>query len=171
MATLTSYPTDKYSGTIKGLSSASYILIGETFTPDAKWNIESVDFYLGIEGASGDVTAKIYATSGGAPTGSALATSTARNANTFAGSSSSLALETFTFSTPFEATSGTKYFICLEKNNAGTVYFGADGNSPTYPGELYGNTGSWNLDDATDCIFYVYGTAAASNTGSFFALF
>lgn len=175
MALLISYPTTEYSGTLNGLSSGGNSAAAETFTAPSNADVTSVRFYVAKAAAvTGTVTAKLYSTSGGTPN-TLLATSTGIDASTFqvlsgGGPNDNLSLIEFTFPTPYSITSGTVYAIGIEKNNAGTMYIGSDGGSPTFAGTIYFYNGSsWN-SDVNDLIFYLYGNVTLLNNSSFFQL-
>lgn len=177
MALIKSYSESNYSGTLLGLSSTDNKSIGQNFSDSNTFDLTSVKFYLAKgSGVTGNVTARLYATSGGAPTGSALASSNSIDASTFnllggGGPNDNLGLIEFTFSTPYRCNGGTTYFIAIEKNNTGIIYCGLDGTSPTDPGVFYSTTdlSSWFDDTAQDLIYYIYGDIISLNNGNFFA--
>jgi hypothetical protein len=174
MALLISYPTTEYSGTLNGLDSGGTSRAAQTFTAPSNASVTSVQFYVAKDAAvTGSVTAKLYSTSAGSPN-AVLATSTGIDASTFqilsgGGPNDNLSLIEFTFPSPYSIVSGTVYAISLEKNNAGTIYIGSDGGSPTFPGTFYFYVSSWS-SDVNDLIFYLYGTVASTNNSSFFNL-
>jgi len=90
------------------------------------------------------------------PTGSALATSTAK---TQADVGESFGLVEFTFGTPYTTVAGSNYVITLKvTRSAGTsnISFGSDTSSSTHPGNACYNTGvGWNAYDTRDLCFYV----------------
>lgn len=175
MALLISYPTTEYSGTLNGLdNSGGNSRAAQTFTAPSNASVTSVKFYVAKNLlTTGTVTAKLYSTSAGSPN-AILATSTGIDASTFqillgGGPDDNLSLVEFTFPTPYSIVLGTVYAISLEKNNAGTIYIGSDGGSPTFPGTSYFYISSW-ISDVNDLIFYLYGTVASTNTSAFFNL-
>jgi hypothetical protein len=83
-------------------------LIGQTFTPVSPMAISSALFYVESAPTSIKLVAKIYATSGGFPTGAALGTS----AIVTRAASAKLPI-TFNFGTPVNVSSGVKYAIVV----------------------------------------------------------
>ncbi len=118
------------------------------------------------------MTAKIYATTGtfgasAVPTGSALATSDPVNVNVL---TTTYALITFTFSTPYTLSANTKYAIVLEASDVtGTgsnyVTAGMDNSSPTHAGNRFTMTGGvYTADSTRDMCYYVYGVYLSAMT-------
>lgn len=139
-----------------------YTDIGQTFVPAVDASLTSCVFYLNKNGTPTgtlNMTAKLYATSAGLPTGSALATSTALTANNL---TTSLALTTFTFPIAYSMTPGTTYAIIIEYTTGGasnnSIAVGVDTSSPTHSGgSVYSiNSGSSWTTNTYDVCFYVY---------------
>jgi hypothetical protein len=175
MTLIIDYPTTNYTaGGFTPLSNLGYTVAGETFTAPLNARVTSAKFYVAkASGVTGNVTAKLYSTSGGVPN-TVLATSNVIDASTFqqlggGGPDDNLSLVEFTFSTSYLITSGTVYAICIEKNNSGSIYIGKDTSSPTFAGTFYFYGGGWS-SSADDAIFYLYGTEYFANTSSFFNL-
>ncbi len=86
--------------------------LGSVFTAGISGNLNQNKFFLKKVGSpTGNIFATLYATSGGAPTGSAIATSNNVDVSTL---TTSYGLITFTFSTPYWVTKGTSYCIVVE---------------------------------------------------------
>lgn len=127
----------------------------------ARWDLKAVG------SPTGNVYSKLYATSGGAPTGSALATS---NAVSAAGISASWATIDFEFEDEYEMSASTVYAIAVEftgGDGSNYLHVGVDASSPTHSGSpYYYLTGSWNAG-GSDHIFYVHvgGIVKVNNDG------
>lgn len=159
-----SYDMDAF-GTV---SSGSWYQYGQSFTASAL-PISSCKFYLRKVGSpTGNATAKLYAHTGtfgtdGKPTGSVLATSGNLDVTTL---STSYALITFTFASPYTPTNGTKYVIVLSwdggTNDANNdIQLGADFTSPSHGGNYSRYVSSaWTGLNNIDICFYVYGTSS-----------
>lgn len=130
--------------------------------------VGAAQFYLMQAGATGTLTAKIYAHTGTFGTssltsGAALAVSNAVNVTTI---SSSLSLVTFTFSgaNQITLTNGTNYVLAIDATAAaGGTSIGVDTTSPTHAGnESEANSGSstTTANAGTDVCFYIYDNAA-----------
>jgi hypothetical protein len=145
--------------------------IGQSFTGNGA-KVTDAKFYLSkATGATGNITATIYAHSGtygtsSVGTGSALATSTPVSASSL---STSLALINFNFPSPYTVTNTTKYVVMVEYDGAGgTINVGRDtsqshsGNQVLYTTDFGGN---WVASAGVDTIFYVLeaGTLAWTN--------
>jgi hypothetical protein len=86
-------------------------LVGQSFTTASSCSLTQVQFYLDSDFSSGvTLRAKVYATSGGTPTGSVLGISTDFTNNTIF----SKTLITFTFTSPVILSGTTTYAIILE---------------------------------------------------------
>lgn len=155
---------------------------GQSFNASITANLDSVKLLLirayGAEG--GTCVAHLYAHTGtygstGVPTGSPLATSDTVALSSIPdagggweavigpwvdGATENSCTE-FTFSTPYEIQSGTKYFIILEYTVDNYLLWIVDYTSPTHGGNSAYWDGSWN-SWADDLIFYAYGTAASA---------
>ncbi len=136
----------------------------QAFDSGSYGTLDSAKFFLSRTGSpTGNAVAKLFAHSGtfgssSSPTGSALATSDNFDVSTL---TTSLALVTFNFTgaNRYAMTPSTKYCIVVEYAGGGAtnrINFGADGSSPTHPGNMavYGG-GSWFVS-AKDLCFYVY---------------
>lgn len=128
-------------------------------------HITSCVFYLKINNSpTGNATASLYALSGthgtdAIPTGAALATSNALNVATL---TTSFALTTLTFPTPYRTSAGTNYIIALEYNSGNVtreLHIGFDNTSSTHGGNQSREAaaGTWT-SQAGDLVFYVYTT-------------
>jgi len=131
----------------------------QTFKAGVSGDLVQCKFYIQKVGSpTGNVFAVLYATSAGAPTGGALATS---DNVTVSGIAAGPALVTFTFSTPYSVTTGTTYAISYEGDYTPSwdnyTKLGIDGSSPTYTdGNLYIYSGSWTSYTTSDVCFYTY---------------
>lgn len=120
--------------------------------------ISKIKFYLKkINSPTGNCNAQIFAESGGVPTGDALATS--ENVDV-SGLSSSYTLITFTFATPYSASSGN-YCIAIHYDSGDSTDYimaGLDSTSPTHEGNaFYYDASGWHAVGSWDLIFYLYG--------------
>lgn len=123
-------------------------LIGQTFTPVTPMSISSAMFYMDSAPTSISLEAKIYATSGGFPTGSPLGTSAVVTRG-----ASAKAPITFDFSTPVNVSSGVKYAIVVSLTappvGSGFIQFYGSLNS-SYSGgnDIYDidGSGTWYND-------------------------
>lgn len=134
--------------------------IGQLFLDIAGGPLRQIKLYLKkASSPTGNATVKIYATSGGVPTGVALATSDTFDVSTL---TTSLALVTFTFTGAerIDLTAGTTYALSLEyASGDGTnkVHVGVDSSSPSYAGgTLATYAGSWSAVSGSDAAFYIY---------------
>ena len=160
MALLASYTaTDSYSFGYSGT------LLGQTFVVPVGYDqIDDVRLPLiRIGTVAGNVTAHIYATSGGYPTGSSLGNKTI-TASTIATSGDSFV--TFTFASPIAVTPGARYAVVFNGNgsNSSNTVACWRGSTAGYSGGagFYKYTaGSWT-DWSKDFAFYVYGSASVS---------
>ena len=113
------------------------------------------------EDANVTIFAKLYATSGGAPTGSALATSAGKALNVLGGAFSNV---NFDFSDNYEMQAGVTYAIAIEHNaGSASLYMevGVDNSSPSHAGTQYKYDGTnWTSVSGSDICFYVIGTQA-----------
>jgi len=132
--------------------------MAQTFTPSASHTITSVRLKLlrgGATGTPGTVTVTIHATSGGEPTGAALATGTI-DGDTFALSPGSF--QTITFTAGANLTVNTKYAIkitCVGASSVSTVHWRVD-STGTYTGgnQLYSTDGTtWTPTTGYDYMF------------------
>jgi len=130
--------------------------VAQTFTTGVSTGqLTRASFYL-IKNNSptGNMTAELYATSGGAPTGSAVATS-----NTVAASSVGTAYElvSFEFEDEYTMSGSTTYAIAIDYTGDASNYIqaGIDTSAPGHGGTCYTYSGSWS-SQSYDMCFYVY---------------
>ncbi|MBI4087436.1 MAG: hypothetical protein HY434_01235, partial [Candidatus Liptonbacteria bacterium] len=143
------------------IRTATQTAEGQTFDTDVTGPVEMIDVKIGRNGAvSGRIWAEIYATSGGLPTGSVLATSDKLDASLI---STSDQVVRFIFRSPATLTAGTTYALALTGDWAlsGTVTITWRFNSAG--GYAAGNriikNGSWsNPADGFDMNFKIYVT-------------
>lgn len=150
-----SYPTSNRN-TDQTIRDGLDTRAAQTFVASAG-TLTLAQFYLSKIGGSltGDVVVKLYATSGGAPTGAPLATSEGYDANSLGPSP---AVIDFEFHDPYTLVASTTYAISVEYENGDAsnwVKVGMDSTSPTHSGTGYTWTSSWT-SSANDFIFYVY---------------
>jgi hypothetical protein len=136
MAIIDSYSESNQS-VYFNLGNGAIYRVGQTFVGDGG-DLCIARFYLkiGAGSPSGTITATLYATSGGAPTGSALATSLGIDASLL---TSSYALYDFHFSSPYTVANGTTYWIGVEFSGDASNYahVGTDDTSPAHSGTCY----------------------------------
>jgi hypothetical protein len=161
-----SYSESNYN-TQLNLYSGGVIRIGQSFTGNGK-AIISAKFYCSKSGEpSGSVYAKIFEHSGtygssSIAMGAELVTS---NPITASSISTSFELVTFTFSTPYMLTNGTKYVILVEYDNSDSnnrIMVGYDDSSPTHSGNLCVYFTTWSAISTSDLIFYTYSESVAT---------
>lgn len=115
---------------------------------------------------TGNCYAVLYATSGGAPTGAALATSIGLDVSVFNYQS---AWREFVFATPYSLDADTKYAISLEYSGGDVdnyIHMGGDDTSPSHDGDAYAYISSWILDDpATDLMFKIMHAILITDSG------
>lgn len=157
--------------------SSSYSRVGQAFTGDGQM-LGSVEWYMlnASGGATGTVTAKIYASTGtfgtdARPTGSPLAISdTVLDVSTLTPSFPKLFYEfLFTGANAITLINGTKYIATLERVTGlavPAVEVGADDSSPTHPGnDVIYLGGTWYGGAlGADLIFNVNGGTAGHPT-------
>jgi hypothetical protein len=133
--------------------------LGVSFIAQNNDDLGSIRAYLKKTGSpTGNATAVIYAHTGtfgddGLPTGSALATSNTFDVSTL---TTSYAMTTFTFGTPYTLAQGTEYYLSIEYSGGSggnTVEWGGDGISNDYP--YYGSSawydGTWQTLNLNFC--------------------
>lgn len=156
-----SYPESNQDSSTNLRSSTSALKVAQTSIVTGGFKPTSAVFYLEKVGSpTGNAYAKIYATSGGAPTGSALITSDAYVVSAL--STTSFALVTFNFRNNLLLSAGT-YALSYEPDDlvAGTnTKYGTDITSPTHAGTQYIYNGTTWSSQAGDVIFYLYGEPA-----------
>ncbi len=149
--------------TTVSLHASGFTGMGQAFTGDGN-DIDEADFELSKTASpTGNATAKVYAITGtfgtnAKPTGSALATSDTLDVSTLTGTPTT---KTFTFSTPFTTTNGTKYCITIEYsggNPSNYIKAGYDASSPSHAGNYSDLVGSWLGISARDAGFEVRST-------------
>jgi hypothetical protein len=133
---------------------------GQTFTASDTYTIDQVilKLYRHATTNPGNVTCYIYATSGGLPTGAALATSNAVDCSGITTDSGGEEV-TFTFASGNEVTNGTVYaVVILSSNSSPCIYWLVDGSSPTYSGGQAVRAGNptWYGNSGVDHWFEVY---------------
>ena len=131
--------------------------------------IKSIQVYMRRGTAVGNITARIETNSGSLPTGTLVdtnATATVTNANV----GTSNGWIEFTFSTAFNLTASTTYWLVLQSaafgSETGAFQVRVDGSSPTYTnGNLAtkSGAGAWSADATKDMLFRVNGNATAVN--------
>lgn len=153
---LDSYAETNYDGAWP-LVAGSVTRIAQTFVGNGN-PLSKASFWMNKSGTpDGNVVATLYATSLGAPFGSALATSTTTVASTSLGTTG--AWFDFDFDGSFTLEAGTTYAIAVESTNtvASGVSAGHDTSSPTHSGTNYRySSGVWSPPAGTDLIFRVY---------------
>lgn len=97
------------------------IKFGQVFTPSSNYQITSIKFYLQKVGSpTGNLTAKIYASNGTIPTGSAIITSSAVDVTTI---SSSYSLITFNVTTDTLIYTGNNYVVAIESDSVQSINY------------------------------------------------
>lgn len=158
-----SYSESNQDGSSNLRTVSSAYKVAQTFTATTPFLLTSAKFYLKKVGSPvGNSYAKIYALSGGVPTGLPLATSNSFVVSSL--SSVSLTLVTFTFSGVNQITlPAGSYAISFEPDDlvAGTnTQFGTDTSSPGHAGTEYiFDNINWNAQ-TPDTIFYVNGVSS-----------
>jgi len=133
----------------------------QTFTPSSDVTIGCVELYLSYSGTpSGDLDVEIWATSGGLPTGGALASGRVVDYNRL---NPSYTYYRIGFTDTVSLTGSTKYAIVVHADsaNSGNYYrMGLDSTSPSYTNgaSCWSDDGgsSWTEDTAYDFMFAVY---------------
>jgi hypothetical protein len=158
--TLTSYSESNYDTDIQ-LYSGGNTLIGHTFTTGASpGTLSALRFYIRKVGSpTGNVVAHLYATSGGAPTGSPLASS--ENVD-ITGIGTTYALEVFPILQASQAgyalSATTTYAWVLEFTGgdaSNRLEVGVDNSTPGHSGTGYLYSGSW-ASQTWDVCHYAY---------------
>ena len=159
------------------LANDNYVSCGQSFHGVTD-KLVSCKFHIKKSGSpTGNSVAKLYlethATAFGTDsvhTGAALATSNTFDVSTLTTTSQ---LIEFTFSSPYQMSSGVDYVIVIEPTGANWSFAGAtgyvkvskDGSSPTHPGNAERSGVSRSGEDT---IFYVYGQTGKINQGAGF---
>ena len=130
----------------------------QTFLADANGDLVQCKFYIKKVGSpTGNIFATLYDTSGGVPTGSAIATSNNYDVSTVG---TDLGLITFTFSTTYPIVSGTTYAIGIEGDftvsTSNYISVGHDSGGGAAGGNFYYWTTSWVDSAPADLCFYIY---------------
>lgn len=166
---LVDFYSEDYDTEAISLYSGDNVGIGQSFQGIGT-KVSSCGFFLKKVGSpTGNAVAKLYAHTGtygssGVPTGSALATSGNIDVSTL---TTSFALKSFTFSTPYLATSSTNYCVVVEYSGGDSsnyVDVAADGmyGFLAHGGNACILTGTtWTGASIVDTIFYVYGGTVA----------
>jgi hypothetical protein len=131
--------------------------VGQTFTPASSYAISGFKFKVS-ENGSPDMVVKgrLYATSGGLPTGSPLAETANINAEDFS-DYSTYAYYTFTFTTPYTLLASTMYAIVIERisgtpSGSNNCFIKRSSGSELANGRFIGqNSSSVWANFATDC--------------------
>lgn len=146
--------------TDQGFGSTTWV--GQTFTASSSSNLVAVDVPIKYNtGTVSGVTAVLYATAAGVPTGSALATS---DAVTVTSSDTSYYYLRFTFATnPYQLAQGTVYAIVLKSASASstsTFYVQQDASAASFSGGSYvastNSGGTWASTSTKDLIFLTW---------------
>ena len=148
-----------------GDSSASIYAaryVTQTFTASASYTSSGIQLRLMRQGTPGTVTVTLLATTGGKPTGAALATGTT-NGNTlpyWKGSEGEW--RQIEWASNFSIVSGTVYAAVVKASgttSSDAVYWWLDQSTPTYTGGSYGlssDSGSnWTMNTGIDLLFDV----------------
>jgi len=137
----------------------SGVTIAQTFiVPSGYDTLDVVELPLvRTAGSGGTITVSIYATSGGVPTGSALATST-KNCNDVSTSGSSY--YSFTLSSPLTVTGGATYAVGMIATTSTIAWWRSSTASYAY-GQGFNNASGWT-DWGRDLCFKVYGYQSAT---------
>jgi hypothetical protein len=148
-----------YTPTTSGVYGANWA--GNTFTPSVTAPLNVMELFVKKTGApAGNATVSIYATSGGLPTGAALATQNI----TASTSSTSFAWVPWTFASPPALTAGTLYAWVLSVPS-GDVSNRLENSIATpgiYPNGAHvysGNSGGTWFSNGNDCGFKAYSSA------------
>lgn len=144
-------------------SSAAGNYGGQSFTAGLTGRLTQIDVQVSRSGSSGPLTVGVYATSGGLPTGSALASQTIPEADlpTLAGWLSVV------FTSPASVVSGTQYAFALQApstSGSGSVQISAV-TPETYAGGILLDNGpsAWRANNVSaDMIFRTYVDVASS---------
>lgn len=140
-------------------TDVSVSAVGQSFVATAK-RITKATFFLRNSSGNyaGYARAKLYTSSGGVPTGTALAVSDPVDVDTIDNE-----LTTFYFPPPqqYLMTNGVTYFIVFD--NAGQqIQVSRDNTAPSHSGtSATYSSGAWSAQAGVDYCFYVYGDASA----------
>lgn len=155
------YPSSNFSSAELMSGNDAYKACAQTFVPGVQGVLSKASFYISRTGTlTGNVYARLYATSAGAPTGTHIAESAAIAASTL---STSIALVDFTFTDEITMEEGVTYAIAVEyptNDGAGNrINVGNDNTSPAHSGTAYRLSvalDTWSSSGTYDFIFYVY---------------
>jgi len=125
---------------------AGAVLCGQVITmSDVPGTVNSVDFWVSDKdstGPTGDMTAYIYNTTTGVPSGAALATS---NTVSETGLPTTCTQKTFTFSTPYDVSGGTYAFVLGDSQHSNVHYIAlCQHTGSSYAQLSYSYSGSWS---------------------------
>lgn len=140
---------------------------GQTFVAKTS-SIKSLNIMLNNWGTSGSITAnvviEIFATSGGAPTGSAIWSETIPG---FTMSGYEQRYVSYTIATPPTLTPGTTYCISFEGNSSNqlSVSYNSAGGVSGFDAYTY-NGSSWTLQTGTDLTLEMYDEITSPTAGS-----
>ncbi len=133
----------------------TYSRCAQTFVGTAGQLTRARFFLQKVASPTGNAYAKLYATSGGAPTGAALATSEAFDVTILTGSYVNYGFE---FKDEYTLAAATTYAISIEYTNGDAVNYvwvGVDNTSPTHSGSAYSYDSSWTVQPVWDICFRV----------------
>jgi hypothetical protein len=153
-----SFLTNTGSLTLRGGTSGTKR--GQSFDTDVTGLVEFADVYISREASpTGSMWAELYATSGGLPTGSVLATSDSHDVSVL---STTLAWIRFPFRTPVSLTAGTMYALVLAGDFAisatNFARWGRDSAAGYGAGTRLNFDGSTWTSEAQDLNFKIYVT-------------
>jgi hypothetical protein len=116
---------------------------GQTFTATAGTLSRGIFWMKKVGTPAGNMVAKLYATSAGAPTGAALATSEVLSADSLA---VTYGWASFEFHDEYTLVASTVYAIVVEYTGTATDYavLGVDNSTPGHGGTGYHYSGSWS---------------------------
>lgn len=132
---------------------------GQTFTGNDSYITDATFYLKNTASETGNVYAYLYATSGGVPTGSALATSDVVDISTI-GATYEAVQFTFSGDQQYFLDNGTTYLISVHSADvSGTdFYVGTDNSSPTHSGTSYDFFGSSWTSNTYDIAFILNGS-------------
>lgn len=142
-------------------NAAGNTKVGQTLDTDVTGLVEMIDVkLLKVSSPTGRMWVSIYATSAGAPTGAALATSDKLDVSLL---STTAQWVRFLFRTPYTFTAGTTYAVVVEGDwtidGVNFIYWRSSNANPYAAGSRYAYDGSaWNVDAGTDQLVKVYVT-------------
>jgi len=161
------------AGAGEGDSTSNTTWTGEVFTAASSGSISSVTLYMNGISASGNLTAQIYAASGGVPTGPSLGTSNVVNASgVYSGGLLPFPAQVFTFGTPVTGIiSGQQYALVINSSGlSGTILYehasavvsGQNEIKSSNSGVSWTNTSPFNMVFSVDGVISTGATLAWS---------